>query len=330
MLEEKLKQVDCKYKELSEILMKKSSKVPGKVIYEDKILVGQNQDSISSFKMPLRTVTILPRIDRKLLQSQKADAEPSPVDNLNILRIRHEHLQKTIGRHAIDQRIKAKKEREDYIIQKSKPRDYPKVVIPPSMFPNRYTRGELPCTIEHGINGHYLSWACPLENLDYEFYLPIFFDGLQCKDHPISFLARQGVEDMLYACKGYPKRVISCLQSLCRPLRNALSKYDPDILLPTLKVIQQLCQCNPEIGPQLLKYTKIFLSPMGTFLTSNRNIGDSIDYGQRKNDDIGEEVLKTLEIMEETGGPNAFPTIRFSIPLYQSCLKPLDFRSSKK
>ena len=45
------------------------------------------------------------------------------------------------------------------------------------MLPNRYLRGELPCTIEHGGKGHYLSWACPLENLDYEYYLPIFFDG---------------------------------------------------------------------------------------------------------------------------------------------------------
>lgn len=53
---------------------------------------------------------------------------------------------------------------------------------------------------------------------------------------------------------------------------------------------------------------------MNTFLDRNKNIGDTIDYGQRNNDDIGEEVRLTLEVMERTGTENAFKYIKFAIP----------------
>ena len=125
----------------------------------------------------------------------------------------------------------------------------------------RYLRGELPCTIEHGINGKYLSWACPLEHLDYEYYLPLFFDGLQVKEHVVSFLARQGIEDMLFASKGHPERIIPIVPMLARPLRNALSKYDTDLLLGVLKAIQQLVTCNVGVGEALMPYGKQFFRP---------------------------------------------------------------------
>lgn len=38
--------------------------------------------------------------------------------------------------------------------------------VPPSFLPNRYARGELPCTIEHGASGNFLSWECPMESLN--------------------------------------------------------------------------------------------------------------------------------------------------------------------
>jgi hypothetical protein len=61
-------------------------------------------------------------------------------------------------------------------------------------------------------------------------------------------------------------------------------------------------------------YYKQFLQPMNTFLDHNKNIGDTIDYGQRNNDDIGEEVRLTLEIMERYGTPDAYKFIKFAIP----------------
>jgi hypothetical protein len=79
-----------------------------------------------------------------------------------------------------------------------------------------------------------------------------------------------------------------------------------------------------------MKLGKQFLAPMAAFLDNNRNIGDSIDYGQRWSNDVGEEVRKTLELMEENGGPDAFELIKFSIPLYQSCVRKPDAHHTKK
>ena len=42
-----------------------------------------------------------------------------------------------------------------------------------------------------GTAGNALSWVCPLHNLDYEHYLPIFFDGVRCTEDPYKFMARQ-------------------------------------------------------------------------------------------------------------------------------------------
>jgi hypothetical protein len=53
---------------------------------------------------------------------------------------------------------------------------------------------------------------------------------------------------------------------------------------------------------------------MNAFLDQTKNLGDEIDYGQRKNNDIGEEVRVTLEIMEKYGSPNAYRMIKFAIP----------------
>jgi hypothetical protein len=195
------------------------------------------------------------------------------------------------------------------------------VKVPESMLPNRYQRGELPCTIEHGLSGHYLSWAAPLDNLDYEYYLPIFFDGLQCKENPARFIARQGIDDLLYAAKGYPDRIIPCIKNLVRPIRNALSKFDVDILLGVLKAIQLLVMCTDGVGPALLPYSKQFLAPIASFMDMNKNLGDGIDYGQRKDDDVGENVRKVLEMLEERGGPGAFEAIKFCVPMYQRVLR---------
>ncbi len=53
---------------------------------------------------------------------------------------------------------------------------------------------------------------------------------------------------------------------------------------------------------------------MNFFISDNINIGDKIDYSQRFSSDIGEEVRLTLEAMERNGGPDAFKSIKYSIP----------------
>jgi hypothetical protein len=268
------------------------------------------------------------RVQKVVKVRDLEDLEAETIKNPNIIRIREANLQHTLGQKRVEDLLQRKKLTEEKEAERKfkklptlERRKMPQISVPPSMLPDRYVRGELPCTIEHGIAGHYLSWAAPLDNLDYEYYLPIFFDGLQCKQNPARFLARQGIEDLLFAARGYPNRIKACVYSVVRPLRNALSKFDPDILLGVLKAVQQLVTCNQGIGAVLMPYSKQFLAPIATFMDLNTNIGDGIDYSQRHNNDIGENVRKTLELLEEFGGPDAYKAIKFSIPLYESCMK---------
>ncbi len=307
LLKEKIDVTNGKLERLTTILHKKHSGMTRRPF--DETTTTSDGLTVNDFRIQNYAPKLLPPLH------SRPDAQPCPDTNELILSIRNNHLLKTVGRQEVVRQTKEKEAQQAKREMKKKTRSFPSISIPKSFLPNRYLRGELPCTIEHGANGHYLSWACPLENLDYEYYLPLFFDGLQCKEQPICFLACQGIEDMLFACKGTPERVVACIKSIVRPLRNALSKFDVEILLYTLKSIQQLLQCGDSVGAALLPHAKQFLAPMAAFLDCERNIGDSIDYGQRKSDDVGEEVRITLEMMEERGGPTAFTMIKFCIPL---------------
>lgn len=311
----KIEDRDMKLERLTSILHKKS--LPD--FYSTEVMGAQ----LTDFRMPQRANKVVH--DN---QTIKRDILPQ-VCGEQLTTIRQRHIQRTTCKREIARLLKDKEDEEAEKEKKNAPRKFPSISIPESLLPNRYLRGELPCTIEHGVNGKYLSWACPLENLDYEYYLPIFFDGLQCSKQPVCFIARQGIEDMLFASRGHPERIISCIKSLIRPLRNALSKFDPDTLLGVCKAIQQLVKCNVGVGEALLPHSKQFLAPLGSFLDMQKNIGDSIDYGQRNNNDVGEEVRITLETLEERGGPTAFRQIKFSIPLYESCVRPPDFHHQK-
>lgn len=314
-------------KKLTEALLKTNQVVPS---YDESTRTYGGLP-VSEFRLPKRT-SKAPKNPFATPTLTSNEVDPSPITNKNIIRIRHDQARLLATKNIIKtfvQNIEIKKIKLEEKKERNT-RHYPKINVPESMLPNRYIRGELPCTIEHGINGHYLSWACPLEDLDYEYYLPLFFDGLQCKSHPSNFLAQQGIEDLLLAAQSHPERVIPCLHSLVRPLRNALNKFDPYVLLAVLKALQKLVLCHPDVGIALTPFSKQFLAPIAAFMDVNRNIGDSIDYGQRKGDDIGEEVRKTLELMEERGGPDAFESIKFSVPLYQSCVRKPDSHHQKR
>lgn len=314
LLKSKLVSNAEKMEKLSAILKRKTIPLlaeSGKLPSADEKMTTLGNIPLKNFRLPLRSSKSLP-----VNVSTVRNAEDFPIsfDNKRMIDIRVKHLLKTKCKRDVKQIFKAKDEEKLAIEQKHAPRKYPAIKVPESQLPNRYIRGEMPCTIEHGISGHYLSWACPLDNLDYEYYLPIFFDGLQCKEHPSCFLARQGIEDMLFAAKGKPERLRPCIKLIVRPIRNALSKFDPDLILAVSKTLQLLLKSNPCIGETLLVYSKQFLAPLAAFLDMEKNTGDKIDYGQRKNDDVAEEVRNALEMLEANGGPSATRSIKFSIP----------------
>ena len=213
--------------------------------------------------------------------------------------------------------------------------------------------------------GNALSWVCPLHNLDYEHYLPIFFDGVRCTEDPYKFMARQvrkvgrrssapflhsplspdaqGAHELLEASRGYPERILPCIPSLISPLRLALTTKNAGIVLAALHCIQELVMCNYGVGEvrvrsraagrararlpprdrmtrsrplrqAIVPFYRQILSVLNLFFTKRSNLGDQMDYGQWKNEDLGAAVLETLELLEKTGGPHAFINIKYMVP----------------
>jgi hypothetical protein len=99
-----------------------------------------------------------------------------------------------------------------------------------------------------------------------------------------------------------------------------LGTRDPEIIAVTLKVIQKLVISGDLIGQHLVPYYRQILPIFNLYKNSNVNIGDSIEYSQRKRLVLGDLILETLELLEQTGGEDSYINIKYMIPTYESCL----------
>jgi len=180
-----------------------------------------------------------------------------------------------------------------------------------------YDRGDLPIQIYHGAVGGKIAWKVDIEKLDYHHYLPIFFDGLREKEDPYRFLAVQGVYDMLD--KGGSK-ILPVVPQLIIPIKTALNTRDHEVIATVLKVLQALVLSGEMIGEALVPYYRQILPVFNIFKNKNLNIGDCIDYSQRKRLNLGDLIEETLEIFEIHGGEDAFINIKYMIPTYESCV----------
>lgn len=158
--------------------------------------------------------------------------------------------------------------------------------IPVSEFRLFYDRGDLPVTIEHGPQNK-IKWKVEIQQLDYHHYLPIFFEGIREKMDPYRFLAVQGVFDML---ENGGAKVLPVIPQLIIPIKTALNTRDIDIIAIVLKILQSLVTCSDTIGEALVPYYRQILPIMNLFKTKNTNLGDRIDYGQRKAVNLGDLI----------------------------------------
>eukprot|EP00435_Cladocopium_sp_Y103_P017605 s551_g4.t1 len=196
---------------------------------------------------------------------------------------------------------------------------YRRKPIKPSMLRVFYERGDLPVQIYHGSMGKLL-WKVDVEKLDYHHYLPIFFDGLREKEDPFRFMAVTGAYDMLE--KG-GDRILPVVPQLVIPLKAALNTRDPQIMCTTLKLLQKLVLSGEMIGEALVPYYRQILPPCSLFKSRNipaKDMGDYMDYGQRKNLCLGDLITETLQILEEHGGEDAFINIKYVVPTYESAV----------
>jgi len=209
------------------------------------------------------------------------------------------------------------------------PRPAPRAADPPkagafakrsitsSEFRRFYDRGDLPLQILHCSTANKIAWKVDIEKLDYHHYLPIFFDGLREKEDPYRFLAVEGSQNMLD--KGGSK-ILPVVPQLIIPIKTALNTRDTEVIATMLKMLQRLVLAGEMIGEALVPYYRQLLPVFNLFKSSRDDIGDSIDYGQRKRTCLGELIDETLEIFEVHGGEDAFINIKYMIPTYESCV----------
>lgn len=105
-------------------------------------------------------------------------------------------------------------------------------------------------------------WKIPPQDLDYCYYLPVFFDGFvadNCENpshankfqflpirlcepkFPYNVLACYAVHDMLNAGG---EKVLPVIPQLVIPMKNALNGKSPGVMASTLRIIQHLCMCG--------------------------------------------------------------------------------------
>ena len=81
-------------------------------------------------------------------------------------------------------------------------------------------------------------------------------------------------------------------------LLAALNTRDPEIVAITLKILQSLVTCSDTIGEALVPYYRQILPVLNLMKTKNVNLGDKIEYDQRKCNNLGDLIQNTLEIFE--------------------------------
>jgi hypothetical protein len=185
-----------------------------------------------------------------------------------------------------------------------------------------YERGDLPIQIDHGGVANRLAWKVEIQKLDFHHYLPIFFDGLREEEEPYAFVAEQGVLDMLEAGA---HKVLPVIPQLIIPVKTALNTRQKHVIVKILKILQALVNADAAvvggaglIGQALVPYYRQILPVFNLFINNNENLGDGIDYSQRKRNNLGQLINETLEQLEINGGEDAFINIKYLVPTYQS------------
>ncbi|XP_075964189.1 parkin coregulated gene protein-like [Anarhichas minor] len=155
------------------------------------------------------------------------------------------------------------------------------------------------------------------EKLDYNYYLPLFFDGLTETDHPYKFLACQGVHELLD--NGGPK-ILPVIPQLIIPVRKALNTKNHQVMCIMLKVLKHLVVSGDNVGEALVPYFRQILPIFRIFKEKNTNTGEAIKTGKERKKNIGQLIGETLELFERHGGRDAFLKIKYMVPIYQSCM----------
>lgn len=115
-------------------------------------------------------------------------------------------------------------------------------------------------------------------------------------------------------------KVLPVVPQLVLPIKAALNTRDRRIICKIFKVLQSLVKSGPYVGEALVPYYRQILPVFNMILLLEKraNLGDQIDYGQRKRENLVDLAYETLEMLQETGGEDAYINIKYMVPMYES------------
>lgn len=182
----------------------------------------------------------------------------------------------------------------------------------------QYDRGVLPIKVLHSGSINKIQWTTEPSSLDLKAVFPVFIDGLREKIDPYRFLAILGSFDIIE--KSTTERIVETIPLIIQPLKMALNTRDLDIIAVCLKFLLKLLTTHPEVGKYLVPYYRQVLPIFNIMRGVNKNLHDKIEYNQRKGLNISDLITETLNLMETTGGDDAFINIKYMVPTYESCI----------
>ncbi|NXG20362.1 PACRG protein, partial [Grallaria varia] len=123
-----------------------------------------------------------------------------------------------------------------------------------------------------------------IEDLDYNYFLPLFFDGLSETTFPCEFFARQGIHDML---EHGGNKILPVIPQLIIPIKNALNLRNRRVLITTLKTLQHLVASADMVGEALVPYYPQILPILNMYRHMNDNQNQNEQQQQRKQTNKG-------------------------------------------
>ncbi|KAJ3113041.1 hypothetical protein HDU96_003851 [Phlyctochytrium bullatum] len=127
-----------------------------------------------------------------------------------------------------------------------------------------YSKGSVPCRLQHGSVKHKISWSQDPSTLDYNPLFVNLLEGLRETEHPYTFLVPEALKDMI-AAPGAKDKIVGLMGMATRPLRLGLGSKDKRTILVSLDLLPRLGAC---LGKPLLAHLPTILPTVAPHMLS--------------------------------------------------------------
>ncbi|KAI8912561.1 parkin co-regulated protein-domain-containing protein [Gorgonomyces haynaldii] len=161
-----------------------------------------------------------------------------------------------------------------------------------------YSKGGVPCRLEHGSVKHKIIWHKLPQSLDYNPLFLTFLLGLKEDSHPYTSLVERGLCDLIDAPEALQK-IFTLMPQVVGPLRAGLT-LQGDRFFVSLQVFRKLVLL---LGENMVSSLTALLPPIASKIMN-------------KDPKVREAVQDTLTDVQLNCGPDALKILRQKCPTY--------------